>query len=74
MKTEAVIDRFEEDKAVLLADGERKTVVLPKICLPQEAREGDYLTITIEIDEMSTRLAAQEADALLNELMNNDTK
>lgn len=64
MRIEAVIDRFEGNKAVLLVDHETKNAVLPRVCLPQEAKEGDYLTITIAVDEEKTHLAREEAESL----------
>lgn len=64
MRIEAVIDRFEGSKAVLLVDHETKNAVLPRVCLPQESKEGDYLTITIAVDEEKTRLAREEAESL----------
>lgn len=69
MKVTAVIDRFEGDKAVLLLADETKQVVFPRICLPSDAKEGDYLAVTIEIDEKRTREAEKEAEDLLAELM-----
>lgn len=65
----AVIDRFEEDKAVLLAgENEDIKVVLPKEFIPEEAEEGDYLAIDIAIDKEATDAARAEAEALLKEL------
>ena len=65
----AVIDRFEEDKAVLLAgENEDIKVVLPKEFIPEEAEEGDYLAIDIAIDKEATDAVRAEAEALLKEL------
>ncbi len=69
MKITAVVDRFEGDKAVLLVADETKQVVFPRICLPTDTKEGDYLAVTIEIDEERTREAEAEAEGLLAELM-----
>ncbi len=69
MKITAVVDRFEGDKAVLLLADETKQVVFPRVCLPSETKEGDYLTVTIEIDEERTREAKAEAESLLADLM-----
>ena len=69
MKITAVIDRFEEDKVVLLLADETKQTVFPRACLPPKTKEGDYLAVTIEIDEERTRQAQAEADSLLAELM-----
>ncbi|MBQ3862840.1 MAG: DUF3006 domain-containing protein [Schwartzia sp.] len=65
----AVIDRFEEDKAVLLVgEDEDVKVVFPKEYLPKEAEEGDYLSVDISIDMEATEAARAEAEALLKEL------
>lgn len=65
----AVIDRFEEDKAVLLVgEDEDVKVVFPKEYLPEEAEEGDYLSVDISIDMEATEAARSEAEALLKEL------
>ena len=65
----AVIDRFEEDKAVLLVgEDEDVKVAFPKEYLPEEAEEGDYLSVDISIDMEATEAARAEAEALLKEL------
>ena len=69
MKITAVVDRFEGDKAVLLLADETKQTVFPRVCLPPEAKEGDHLTVMIEIDKARTQGAQAEADSLLAELM-----
>lgn len=63
----AIIDRFEEDTAVLeLGDGE--TVDVPRRILPKEAKEGDCIIISIDTEETEKRRkAAQEK---LNKLFN----
>lgn len=74
MKTEAVIDRFEGDKAVLMIEHDSKKAVVPRVCLPSDAEEGDYLTVTIAVDEEKTRWARQEAERLFADIMQNHTK
>ena len=64
----AVIDRFEEDKAVLLIGEEEKKVVFPAAVLPEGLDEGDYVRIEITYDEETTRAAREEAEALLHDL------
>ena len=39
----AVIDRFEEDKVVLLVGEDEQKVVFPKNLLDENLKEGDYL-------------------------------
>ena len=61
----AVIDRFEEDKAVLLVGSAEKKVVFPAEELPEGLQEGDYIRLDISFDEEATRAAREEAAALL---------
>ena len=64
----AVIDRFEEDKAVLLVGCAEKKVVFPAEELPEGLQEGDYIRLDISFDEEATRAAREEAAALLRDL------
>ena len=65
----AVIDRFEDDQAVLLAgENEDIKVIFPKAFLPAEAEEGDYLAMDISVDREATEAALAEAKELLKEL------
>ena len=51
----AVIDRFEEDKVVLLVGEDEQKVVFPKNLLDENLKEGDYLSIDIKYDEVATK-------------------
>lgn len=71
------LDRIEEledgtAEAVLLidegADEYSGELHLPEYFLPEEASEGDYLTIKISRDENKTNAALDEARQLLKEL------
>lgn len=64
----AVIDRFEEDKAVLLIGEEEQKVIFPRNLLSSSLKEGDYLTIDINYDEKATLQAKEEIDLLFNSL------
>lgn len=61
-----------ESEAVLLADeGDEEysgEFVLPVKYLPENASEGDYLTLTISRDEDKTNAALDEARKILSEL------
>lgn len=46
----AVIDRFEGDFAVLLFGDEEIKVDFHRSLLPQGAKEGSWLTISLELD------------------------
>lgn len=71
------LDRIEEledgtaDAVLLLDDGEDEysgELILPANLLPEDAGEGDYLTITISRDDEKTNAALDEARQLLDEL------
>ncbi|MBI3180957.1 MAG: DUF3006 domain-containing protein [Myxococcales bacterium] len=49
----AIIDRFEEERAVLTVDGRQE--VLPRATLPPGAEEGDVLDLdAMEVDRAAT--------------------
>ena len=48
MKTKAVIDRFEGDKAVLLVGEEEDRLIIPRVSLPSGAMEGMWLQAYVE--------------------------
>lgn len=64
----AVIDRFEEDKAVLLAGNEEIKINFPRILLDKNLKEGDYITIDIKYDNEATQKAKEEVANLLKSL------
>lgn len=64
----AVIDRFEEDKVVLLVGKDEQKVVFPKNLLDEKLKEGDYLSIDIKYDEIATKKAVAEIEELLKSL------
>ncbi len=64
----AVLDRFEEDRAILLVGEAEKKVVFPAEELPDGLQDGDYVRIEILYDENRTKTARAEAESLLQEL------
>lgn len=68
----AVIDRFEEDKVVLLVGEDEQKVVFPKNLLDENLKEGDYLSIDIKYDEVATKKAVTEIKDLLKSLKNDN--
>ena len=68
----AVIDRFEEDKVVLLVGEDEQKVVYPKNLLDENLKEGDYLSIDIKYDEVATKKAVVEIEDLLKSLKNDN--
>ena len=69
MKVQAVIDRFEDSKAVLLLGDDEVQVVWPRNILPSEATEGDILQINLEVDHEATESAKEEAKRLLEQVI-----
>lgn len=66
----AVIDRIVEDYAVVLVGDEGIKVDIPKKLLPEEAREGSWLTLTIELDPEGTKKQEEKIKGLLEKLKN----
>jgi len=73
MEQKAVVDRFEEDQAVLLVGDQEDQVVVDRALLPPGTREGDWLRVEVqdgvliraEIDEEETaRMTTRIADKL----------
>ena len=58
-----VIDRFEGTWAVV--EDDRDTFLLPRRLLPVEAKEGDVVNITIEIDKSATIKRSNKIKQLL---------
>lgn len=69
MKLTAVVDRIEEQYAVLLVGETEQSVNWPVALLPQPVREGDFLSVEWLLDAEKTATAQQEADALLADLL-----
>ncbi|MCI6100854.1 MAG: DUF3006 domain-containing protein [Selenomonas sp.] len=63
----AYLDRFEEDKAVLLLGDDMKKCNFPRKYLPDGLNEGDYVKIDIQYDKEATEAAEAEAQALLHD-------
>lgn len=74
MRIRAVLDRFEEHKAVLLVGDAESSVVWPRRVLPEGVREGDILCLTMSVDEEATGKARAEAAALLQQLLDDHEK
>ncbi|MEI6498408.1 MAG: DUF3006 domain-containing protein [bacterium] len=71
--TELSLDRLEGDQAVLLNADDEETVLDRKM-LPNEAREGDVLVMTIATMAAEKKRREQKAKDLLNEILNPETK
>lgn len=69
VKIMAVLDRFEGDMAILLLGAENKKVQWPRELLPQDSREGQIFTISLDADHLATELARREVEELLREII-----
>lgn len=69
MEIQAVIDRFEGNKAVLLVGDEERQVVWARHLLPKEVQEGDILRINFQVDHEATATAKAEGELLLKQVL-----
>ena len=67
MMISAYLDRFEEDKAVLLLGDEMRKCNCPRAYLPEGLNEGGYIKVDIQYDKETTEAAEAEAQALLRD-------
>lgn len=74
MRLQAVIDRIENDKAVILLGENESQLIWPLSNLPDGAGEGHILQIDIAIDEKATQQARLEAQSLLEEIIQKQAK
>ena len=69
-EVKAVIDRFENDLAVIKIDGAE--VLWPKDELPKSFHEGEAIVFQILADHEADKDREQRAKDLLNELLRNE--
>ena len=69
MQIQAVIDRFEGNKAVLLVGEDEAQVVWLRRILPSGVKEGDILRIDLQVDSQATNAAKVEAESLLKQIV-----
>ncbi|MCE5286437.1 MAG: DUF3006 domain-containing protein [Pelosinus sp.] len=74
MRIQAVIDRLEQDKAVILLGEEEQQIVWPLSKLPPGVSAGQVLQIDVVIDEAATKQAEAESKALLQEIIERQAK
>ena len=71
-RLKATIDRFEGDKAVLiLADGQK--IIVSKVYLPSECKEGDTLQMNFFSGGPRSRSNLVKAKKLLSKLLSHHT-
>jgi hypothetical protein len=63
-----IIDRIEDDKAVILLKGEDESIILDKIFLPSFAKEGDIVTVKVKVAKDRTKKAKEEVSELIKNL------
>jgi hypothetical protein len=63
MKTKAVIDRFEEDLAVLIVGEEENKLIVPRASLPQGVKEGQWLQVEVEDDQIISAVIDEDETA-----------
>ncbi|MHB1418022.1 MAG: DUF3006 domain-containing protein [Bacillota bacterium] len=68
MKIQAVIDRFEGNIAILLVGEKEQLVNWPKAQLPDGAREGDVLDLTLKLNPEATKTKTEQASQLIKKL------
>lgn len=61
-----IIDRFEGDYAVI--EYNNSTFDLPRSLLPNDAKEGDVLNISITIDQDKTKQQKENVTKLMEDL------
>ncbi|MBS4029858.1 MAG: DUF3006 domain-containing protein [Clostridiales bacterium] len=64
----AVIDRFEEDYAVVLFGDEEIKVDIPKKLLPEGVQEGSWLRVSFELDQEGTQKQKEKIKDMLDKL------
>lgn len=68
-RVRAFIDRFEDDRAVLLlGEDETEIATVPRSCLPPQAAEGTVLTLSIKVEPEKTAEASERVSRLIREL------
>lgn len=72
MSWQIVLDRIEGNFAIFLVDIDEKEQVVkfPLALLPSNAKEGDIMSLTIDIDHNKTFEKKQEVENILSNLLN----
>ena len=64
----AVIDRFEEENAVVLFGDDETKVDIPKKLLPKGSKEGGWLNISFELDQEGEKNQREKIESKLERL------
>lgn len=60
-----IIDRFEGNFAIVETD-DRQTFNLPRSLLPQGAKEGDVISISVVVDQNETKSRQERIKGMMN--------
>ncbi len=71
MKIEVVLDRFEEDKAVLITK-EGKEIIMPRQLIEVDIKPKESLWLQLSVDAETTERNADLAKKMLNEIISKD--
>lgn len=63
-----ILDRIEGNVAVILVGEDEGTVEIPKTLLPDGSREGDMLSVKLEIKDKKTRSEKERVERLIKKL------
>jgi hypothetical protein len=66
----AVIDRFENDSAVVLIGDDEQQIILQKDMLPEGVKEGSWLKVNFELDSRGEDNQRTKIQNLLYKLKN----
>ncbi len=72
MVNKMVLDRVEGDVAILIECETSAILKCSKDFLPKDAKEGDVLSVSFEIDSQATQNLKRQAETLLKYLMKDD--
>lgn len=64
----AVVDRIENDTAIVLFGDEETAVNIPLALLPEDTKEGSFLQITIDLDPAGEEVQREKVSNLLDKL------
>ncbi len=69
MRFEAVLDRYEGDKGILIFEDDEEVWVISKKKLPDGLKEGDMVRIDINFDAFATLFRRQEVQKKMQRLI-----
>ncbi len=64
----AYLDRFENDRAIVILEKGKEIIVLPSKLLPRNCKEGDILSISVRIEKSELNKERQSIKKVQNNL------